>query len=98
MVVTPLWRGAFCLKLLVAGTKGKSAAAHQKCQHKNQTAGVDVEVEVSHLSAAAAKEENYQQHPCAVAASEAAALIAAAAAVAVVKHSVEHKHTSILSY
>lgn len=76
----------YCL-LFVAGFHCKSATAKKQCDDENQAAGINAEIEVSHLAATAAKEEDNQQNPSAVAT---AFVAAATAAVSVVEHSVEH--------
>lgn len=78
-----------CCLLFAAGIHCKSATANKQSDDENQAAGINAEIEVSHLAATAAKEEDNQQNPSAVA--TATAFVAAAtAAVSVVEHSVEH--------
>ena len=66
----------------------KSAAAHKQGNHQYQAARVDIEVEVTHFTAAAAQKQDYKQNPSAVATAKASAAVFAASAV--IKHTVEH--------
>ena len=76
--------------LFASATEGNSSAANQKRHHEKQAGGVDVEIEVFHLTAAAAQKQDNEQNPCAVASAKASAAVFAVSASAVVKHSVEH--------
>ena len=76
--------------LFASAAEGNSSAANQKRHHEKQAGGVDVEIEVFHLTAAAAQKQDNEQNPCAVASAKASAAVFAVSASAVVKHSVEH--------
>ncbi len=76
--------------LFASATEGNSSAANQKRHHEKQAGGVDVEIEIFHLTAAAAQKQDNEQNPCAVASAKASAAVFAVSASAVVKHSVEH--------
>ena len=84
-----MYRRRHRTQLFALGSDLKSAAAHKQGEHQYQAARIDIEVEVSHFTAAAAQEQDYQQNPSAVATAETSAAVFATAS-AVVKHTVEH--------
>ena len=87
----PSWAKPYVeYKLFALGGHLQAAARHEQCQHENQAAGVDVEIEALHFATAAAQEQDDEQDPCAIAASAKATAVSAAAATAVVKQTVEH--------